>query len=190
MKQILYILLLAGLCLAAAPNLHAGPIPGDTPTAAASDSLNVHLKPFGPYLNKTWKGTFIGEPGQPPMYDIARWERILNGQAIRMMHSVNDGIYGGETILFWDKAKQSLVYYYFTTAGFFTNGTMRMEEGRWVAHEMVTNNANDITEVRSTSEFRPDGSMHTVAEFLQNGKWVPGHTIHYVESPESALSFK
>jgi len=158
--------------------------------AATPDSLNEHLTAFKPYLNKTWKGTFVGEPGQPPMVDISRWERILNGQAIRMTHSVNNGIYGGETILFWDKSQKSLVYYYFTTAGFFTQGTMTMDGKKWTSHEYVTNNANGITEVRSTSEFLAHGSMHTVAEFLQHGKWVPGHTIDYVEAPEEALLFK
>jgi hypothetical protein len=165
------------------------PAPASISTAPV-DSLNEHLQPFKSYLNRTWKGTFIGESGQPPMYDIARWERILNGQAIRMMHSVNKGIYGGETILFWDKSKKSLVYYYFTTAGFFTQGTMSVAEGKWVAHEYVANNANGITEVRSTSEFRADGSMFTVAEFLQNGSWVPGHSIEYVEEPGAEMIFR
>lgn len=154
------------------------------------DSLNEHLRPLKPYLNKTYIGRFAQEPGQPATTDIARWERILNGQAIRMLHSVNNGEYGGETILFWDKARQSLVYYYFTTAGFFTNGTMILEGDKWVSHEMVSNNANGITEVRSTSRFFPDGRMNTVAEFKQNGQWVPGHTIDYVESPESRMIFR
>ncbi|HPI72123.1 MAG TPA: hypothetical protein PK843_08715 [bacterium] len=154
------------------------------------DSLNEHLRPFKPYLNKTYIGRFAQAPGQPPMQDIARWERILNGQAIRMLHSVNDGEYGGETILFWDKARRCLVYYYFTTAGFFTNGTMHLEVDKWVSHEMVTNNAHGITEVRSTSQFLPDGRMHTVSEFKQNGQWVHGHTIDYVESPESRMVFR
>ena len=158
--------------------------------AAPTDSLNEHLRFFQPYLNKTWKGTFAAEPGQQPAIDISRWERMLNGQAIRMAHSVNEGEYAGETILFWDKAKGSLVYYYFTTAGFFTHGTMTLADGKWIAHEYVENNANGITEVRSTSEFRDDGSMHTVAEFLQNGAWVPGHTIHYVEAPDAKLIFR
>jgi len=159
-------------------------------TAAQSDSLEVHLQAFKPYLDKTWKGSFSAEPGQPQMHDVSRWERMLNGQAIRMMHSVNLGEYGGETILFWDRAKQSLVYYYFTTAGFFTNGTMTLKGNKWISHEYVTNNANGITEVRSTSEFLTDGSLHTVAEFLKDGKWIHGHTIHYVPSPESQVIFR
>jgi hypothetical protein len=185
MKYLLIILLFAGIAAAAEPAAST------TPAAIAQpDSLNEHLLPLKPYLDITWKGAFAEEPGQPPMYDIARWERILNGQAIRMMHSVSDGIYGGETILFWDKQKQTLVYYYFTTAGFFTNGTMTIDGAKWISHEYVTNNANGITEVRSTSEFLKDGAMHTVAEFLQNGTWVPGHTIHYVEAPDAKMLFK
>ncbi len=183
MQKMLFILLvLVSGALAQQP-----PVPFAT---NEPDSLNLHLRPFKSYLNKSWLGTFAAEAGVAPMHDVSRWERILNGQAIRMMHSVNDGIYGGETILFWDRNKQSLVYYYFTTAGFFTQGTMVQEDGKWVSHEYVANNANGITEVRSTSELKPDGSMHNVAEFLQNGTWVPGHTIDYVESPGSQVVFK
>jgi len=193
MTRILLItLLFIGAAMAQEPAVTTAVVPATVgpATAAASDSLNPHLLPFKPYLNRTWKGTFAQEPGQALVTDISRWERILNGQAIRMTHSVDEGVYGGETILFWDQARETLVYYYFTTAGFFTHGTMSFNGDKWVAHEMVENNANGITEVRSTSEFLPDGTMQSVAEFLQNGQWVPGHTIRYVESPGSPLIFK
>jgi len=184
-KTVIIALLLIGAALAQEPPAPPIPLP-----AAAPDSLNAHLLPFKPWLNRTWKGTFVEVPGQPPATDVSRWERILNGQAIRMTHSLNQGAYGGETILFWDQGRKSLVYYYFTTAGFFTHGTMTMDGEKWVAHEFVENNANGITEVRSTSVFPPEGGMHTVSEFLQNGTWVHGHTIDYVESPDSRIIFR
>ena len=184
-RIVLIALLLIGTALAQEP-----PAPPIAPPSAAPDSLNTHLLPFKPYLNRTWKGTFAAEPGQPAATDISRWERILNGEAIRMTHSLNEGAYGGETVLFWDQARKSLVYYYFTTAGFFTHGTMTMDGYKWVAHEFVENNANGITEVRSTCTFSPEGGMHTVSEYLQNGTWVHGHTIDYVESPDSRLIFR
>ncbi|HNW60298.1 MAG TPA: hypothetical protein PKI62_11525 [bacterium] len=186
MQKTLFVLfVLIGAAFAQQP-----PIPPGLAAAAGPDSLNVHLQALKPYLNQTWKGTFVGEAGAPPMHDVMRWERILNGQAIRILHSVNDGIYGGETILYWDKARNSLAYSYFTTAGFSTHGTMTGEAGKWVSHETVENNANGITEVRSTSALRPDGSLHNAAEFLQNGTWVPGHTIDYVADPEARILFR
>ncbi|MCH8013104.1 MAG: hypothetical protein IIA61_14375 [Candidatus Marinimicrobia bacterium] len=90
----------------------------------AKKELSDHLKPFAPYIGKTWKGEFVGSTPEKPIYDISRWERALNGNAIRIIHSVNNGQYGGESIVMWDAKKRSLVFWYFTTDGFYTQGTM------------------------------------------------------------------
>jgi hypothetical protein len=45
-----------------------------------------------------WHGTFISQNPKPAS-DVCRFERAPNGQAIRILHSVNEGIYGGETQL-------------------------------------------------------------------------------------------
>ena len=66
------------------------------------------------------------------MYDVSRWERALNGRAVRILHADNDGVYGGESIIMWDKEKESLVFYSFTTAGFCTHGTMKYENGKFI----------------------------------------------------------
>jgi hypothetical protein len=156
----------------------------------AQEFLSPHLKPLAPFLGKTWRGVFSESTPEKPMHDVARWERALNGQAVRILHSVNDGVYGGETIVVWDSTKRSLVFSYFTTAGFFTNGTVRVEGGSLVTHEYVTGNTNGITEVKGTSTILPDGSMKSHALFLQNGTWVEGHEILYREDETAKIVFK
>jgi hypothetical protein len=156
----------------------------------AQQPLNEHLQFLAPYVNKTWKGTFVDSTAEKPMHDIARWEQILNGQAVRMLHSVDDGIYGGETIVYWDKQKQEVIYYYFTTAGFYTTGTMKTETGSIVCHEFVTGNQNGITEVRSTDRLLPDAKMDVTAEFLKDGVWIPGHRIIYKADAAAKVKFK
>jgi len=37
--------------------------------------------------------------------------------------------------LVWDEKKKSLMYYYFTTAGFYTTGTMTINEGKFTSHD-------------------------------------------------------
>ena len=135
--------------------------------ASAQDAaapLAEPLKPFAPYLGKTWRGEFVN--AKKPTVDIARWERALNGQAIRTLHSINDGVYGGESIIMWDAKRKSLAYWYFTTAGFRTEGTMKIEDGALIGHETVTGNQQGVTEVRSTTRFLNDGRMHV--DFLEN----------------------
>ena len=159
-------------------------------SVSAQEPLNEHLQFLAPYMNKTWKGIFVDSTATKPMYDISTWERTLNGQAVRILHSVNDGEYGGETIIYWDKLKQTVVYYYFTTAGFYTNGIMKVEGNKIISHEYVTGNQNDISEVRSTTYMSTAGKMCTEAEFLQNGSWIPGHKIIYGEDAAAKLIFK
>ena len=157
---------------------------GDTPTLAEP------LKPFALLLGKTWKGEFANSTAEKPLFDVARWERALNGKAVRVLHSVNDGVYGGETIITWDANKKSLAYWYFTTAGFRTEGTMKHEDGQFVAHEVVAGGAGGITEVKSTSKLLADGRLNVKAEYLKDGKWGVGREVFYKESPQAKVNFK
>src|SRR5690349_2045516 len=75
------------------------------------DSFQKELEPFRPFLG-VWKGHFKRSTPERPLVDIARWERALNGKAIRILHSVNDGSYGGESIVLWDEEKKSIVTHY------------------------------------------------------------------------------
>src|SRR6478672_8131434 len=92
--------------------------------SADQPSLDSHLEPLRPLLDKTWKGAFKNSKPENPTVDISRWERALNGSAVRILHSINDGVYGGESLIVWDAKQQQIAYYYFTTAGFMTTGTM------------------------------------------------------------------
>lgn len=184
MKQYLLLILILGLIFNSAAHSQEAQPANDQPL------VNEHLKPFLPFVGKTWRGEFANSTPEKPMVDISRWELVLNGQAIRVLHSVNDGIYGGETIVMWDKEKEQLVFFYFTTAGFYTTGTFTLEDGKFVSHEKVTGNQNGVTEVKATGELLPDGRMHSKSQYLQNGQWVDGHEIFYKEDPDAKIRFK
>jgi len=158
--------------------------------AAEKASLDEHLEPLRPFLGKTWKGHFKNSTPEKPQVDVARWERALNGKAVRILHSVNDGVYGGESIIVWDEKKKGLVFYYFNTAGFYTTGTITFSEGVYTSHEMVTGSAEGVTEVKAISELSADGTMHSKSEYLKDGKWVPGHEVTYKEDPKAEVVFK
>jgi hypothetical protein len=164
---------------------------GTTVAATAADTtLDPHLEPLRPLLDKTWRGPFKDSKPDKPTVDIAHWERALNGQAVRMLHSINDGVYGGETIIMWDQKKQSVCYHYFTTAGFKTTGTMSFDKGQVTTHEEVVGSTDGITEVRGTSEIGSDGTFHVKTEYLKNGQWVPGHEVTYRPDPSAQVVFK
>ena len=79
--------------------------------SADTPSLEPHLEPLRPLLDKTWKGTFKDSKPEKPTVDVMHWERALNGKAVRVLHSINEGIYAGETIIMWDENKQSVTYH-------------------------------------------------------------------------------
>lgn len=158
--------------------------------AARAGELSEHLAPFAPFLGKTWRGE-LSEPGSEEVkIDISRMESALGGQAVRSVHSVNDGEYGGETFFVWDREKEAIVYYYFTTAGFYTHGELSFEDGKIVAMEEVTGNQNGITQVKSVAEILEDGRMRNTSFYLKDGEWGPGHSAHYTEAPGAEVRFK
>jgi hypothetical protein len=158
--------------------------------AADEAPVNPHLSIFQPLLGKTLKGEFTGSTPAKPVIDVQHWERALNGQAVRVQHSINNGVYGGETLFIWDPKQKTVSYYYFTTAGFMTTGTIETNDQHFVAHETVSGDAGGPTEVRSTSEFLPGGKFHVKAEYLENGKWTFGHEVTYGEDPSSHVVYK
>ena len=158
--------------------------------AAEPGELDPNLASLKPFLGG-WRGEFKRSTPENPLIDTALWERALNGKAVRILHSINDGNYGGETIVTWDESKKSIVYHYFTTAGFQTKGTMKIAGKKLECHELVSGaNAESASEVKSTMELKDDGTMESSAKYLRNGEWVQGHEVKYKRTAGAKPVFK
>jgi hypothetical protein len=160
------------------------------PVAARPAELSPQLAPLRPLVGKTWRGEFPESKPGKPVVDVSRYEVALSGQAVRNLHSINDGAYGGESLMVWDKEKQAIVYFYFTTAGFYTTGTLREEDGAIVAHETVKGDADGVSEVKAVFRVLPDGRLHAKTRYLKQGQWVDARDMHYVEAPTAVVKFK
>jgi hypothetical protein len=159
---------------------------------ATEPVLHPELEIFRPFLNSHWEGD-LTEPGKDKkMTDRSVWDRTLNGQAIKIRHSMNNGEYGGETMIFWDQKQKKIAYYYFTTAGFYTQGTMSYNSSiqSIEALEQVENHANGITQVRSSSRLDDSGELEVRSEYLQHGKWIKGHSALYKRVPTTDVKFR
>ena len=156
----------------------------------AEDKLHPKLESFRPLIGKVWRGEFANSTPEKPVVDITRWERALNGNAIRVLHSINRGDYGGETLFFWSEEKKSIVYHYFTTANFQTTGTVTFEGKKFTSLEKVSGQAGGITEVRATGELKDDGSLVLKSEYLKDGQWTPGRETVYREDPKAEVVFR
>ena len=158
--------------------------------SAADNKLIPELKVFEPMVGKTFRGEFADSTPKKPNHDVSKWERALNGKGVRILHSVNDGTYGGETMVMWDAKEKKIAFWYFTTAGFYTTGHIEMEGNTWTSIEKVAGNANGITEVNATSIISDDGTLQVSSKYLQNGSWVKGHEIKYLPSADAKVIFK
>jgi hypothetical protein len=159
--------------------------------AHADDApLNPHLQPLAPLLGKTFKGTLKDAEGKTVGTDVSRWEAALNGQAVRITHSVNDGVYGGESIIRWDEEKAVLAYFYFTTAGFYTTGTVHVDGSRILTEEVVHGNAGGINGVKAVTEILPDGGFKVSVSHLQKGQWDKAGERIYRVDPAARVVFK
>lgn len=129
--------------------------------------------------------TYRGEPDEgsdEPRVDIQAWEWAIGGAAISVTHALEDGSYGGETLIYADTAAEALAYVYVTNAGFRTEGTFDVaDDGAWTASEDVLGHET-ITKVRSMGRIEPDGTMSVRSELLENGDWRPAHAFVYRET--------
>jgi hypothetical protein len=159
-------------------------------TAADPPGLDAHLEFLRPWLDKTFKSESKDSKSGTLTTDVVHWERGLNGNAVRIIHSLNDGAYGGEVIVRWDEEKQAVCYHYFTTDTFRTEGTMTFKDGKIASHEIVKGNAGGVTEVRASLEMQPDGTYLQKSEYLKDGKWAPGREALYRPDPAGRVIFR
>lgn len=155
-------------------------------TWASNKALAPELNLFSNYLG-TWEAQFPVKEGQPAVHDVAHWERALNGKAIRTLHSINQGQYGGESLIFFDKEKQKIVFYYFTTAGFYTTGYMELiDANTLIAYEEVSGNKDGITQVKSTNKLLGN-SMKVSTSYFKNGTWTTPESRVYQRSNKQVI---
>lgn len=148
--------------------------------------LDPNLSLFSNFLG-TWEATFEMVDDNPTVVDVTIWERALNGKAIRTLHSINDGMYGGESLIFWDKEKKKLVFYYFTTANFYTHGYIDIvDEDSFIAYEDVAGSDDGITEVKSISTMTNEG-ISVETSYLKNGDWTESEKRIYKPSDKQVI---
>lgn len=149
------------------------------------------LQFFQPYLG-TWYAVFEEKDDKPVVSDVSNWQRILNGKALKTVHSINDGAYGGESIIFWDNKAQKYVFYYFTTADFMTVGEIEiLSDNSFAAYEDVNGESQiskGISKVRSISTLTKD-SITVETSYLKHGEWTEPESRRYHRS-DKEVKFK
>lgn len=151
--------------------------------AYAQDTAHEKLMVFTPFIG-TWEAEFADGTR-----DVSQYEWILGGKAIRIMHSINDGDYGGEALIHWNTDKEVINYRYVTTTTFYTEGTITPAENGFDAHEIVHGNMGGITETRAGYTMK-GGDIHVWSQFLKDGEWAEKTQATYVKAPDATVNFQ
>ena len=141
--------------------------------------LSEHLTGLKPFIGNTYKGNFINSTKENPMIDIISFQRALNGNAVKVTHSVNNGEYGGETMVMWNSEKEGLQSWYFTSAGSLTIQNVQIKKDTFISIEDVAANKNGITKVKTIIEVLHGNQIQKRTKYLMNNLWKDGSEIIY-----------
>jgi hypothetical protein len=157
--------------------------------AAAAGDLDPRLAPLAPYVDRAFTARMGPAGNEDSVIDVQKWETVLGGKAVRITHSINGGDYGGESLITWDAVSGSIRYWYATTAGFHTVGTMTAAGDSLVTLEDVIGDAGGVTKVEGV--WRRAGDGFTVTSRMQTaGQWQPGRESVYRETPGAEPRFR
>jgi len=148
----------------------------------AGDTPHEKLTVLSPFIG-TWKAEFADGT-----HDVSNYQWIMGGKALRIIHSTNDGDYGGEALVHWNTDKEAITYRYVTTATFYTEGTITPTENGFDAHEIVHGNMGGITETRAGFAMK-DGKFHVWSQFLKDGEWTEKTRLTYVRTEDAEVRF-
>ena len=134
--------------------------------------------PFEAMVGKTWRGQGTRDAKAE---DIQRWEWAIGGNAIRIVHSVNNGAYAGESLIFRDKDTGNYIFHYFTTGGFHTTGTIRPTGPVAFEMEEAVHGVKGLAALKSTGVLGADGIYRTRSKVEKDGQWVEVGGFDYRE---------
>ena len=141
--------------------------------------LSDHLIEMKPFIGNTYKGDFINSTKENPMFDVLSFERALNGNAIKVIHSVNNGEFVGETMVMWNPEKGGLQSWYFTSAGSLTIQNVQIRKNTFISIENVERNQNGITKVKTIMEVLNEDQIKKRTKYLMNNMWKDGSETLY-----------
>ena len=157
--------------------------------AAASAATEPRPSPFAALsflVGHCWKGSFPG--GQVTDEHCFSW--IYGDKFVRDRHVVRHGDGQpddlGESIYVWDAPAGELQYLYIESGGGFSRGSVAREADALVfPPTRYSENGKEQT-YRSRWQKSGASAYEVVTEFLVNGQWQPGFTLHMQRQPGPA----
>jgi len=136
---------------------------------------------FAPLIG-CWLGAF---ENQPDIEDERCFQTL--GEHVVDTHAVRPTTYAGETTYHLDETSGEIVFAYASNDGGRSNGSVRLEDGRYV-FAPHTHRGADGTELRLRSTWTREGPDRLVmtSEREEGGAWRPFMRITYTRAPDLA----
>ena len=154
------------------------------------NDLSKHLLGFEIFLGKKFQGEFYNSTKENPLMDIIYFERILNGEAIRITHSVNHGEYGGEYIITWNSDKGKIESYYFSTGGEIRVSSIDITNNEISIEEDFSKNKNGIQKVKKIFRLDAEGTLENNIKYMINNMWIKSHEMIYSRNDSAKIIFR
>jgi len=157
---------------------------GSSQPSDAAEELDKLAWLVGP----PWVGT-VGA-GDNAAVDVSVWSWAVGGHALRNVHAVAGGAYGGETLLWWDTEETAYAFVYVTTGGFTTSGHLRLnDDGSLEGIEDVSGAgvAQGVDAVRTITRRGGSGELVIGVSYQRDGVWGPVRERVYARSEAASL---
>ena len=154
------------------------------------NDLSKHLVDFDIFIGKKFQGEFYNSTKENPLIDIIYFERILNGEAIRISHSVNHGEYGGEYVITWNSDKEKIESYYFSTGGGIRVSNIDITNNEISIKEDFSKNENGIKKVKKIFRLDPEGFLENNIKYMINNMWIKSHEMIYTRNDSAKIIFR
>ena len=154
------------------------------------NDLSKHLLDFEIFIGKKFQGEFYNSTKENPLMDIIYFERILNGEAIRISHSVNNGEYGGEYIITWNSDKGKIESYYFSTGGEIKVSNIDIIDNEISIKEDFSQNENGIQKVKKIFRLGAEGYLENNIKYMINNIWIKSHEMIYTRKDSAKIIFQ
>lgn len=156
------------------------------PVSLNGQSLDEHLLPLAPLLNKSWKGFLEAPDGSTRYKVILVYESILDGKAIRCRKTNDDLNNFGEGYFYWNDVEKRIAYLFIENYGTVSDGYATVEkgsvkiEGRLILPTQQNPDARQDYDFEETFEFVEKGIM--INRWFHNalGPWRPGQVMRYI----------
>jgi hypothetical protein len=158
--------------------LAAGAALAGAAVASGADPAPSPYQPLAFLVGHCWRGTFPG--GKVTDEHCFSW--VYGGKFVRDQHVVRHGAGTpdelGESIYLWDAAAQQLQYLYIESDGGFSRGSLSAEGDALVFPPTHYAEHGQEQTYRSRWRRAGDGAYDVVTEFLTQGQWAPGFSVH------------